>query len=513
MGNDIRGALRSLNEQRREIYVFALSVLVFGLLLYLLPAPLVEICLLIGILGFAYHIFLTYFEDYTTNLKMSVIPIWVPFFVLSLSLSFMYMMKYNYSIPQIVVFSALLVVFFYFWFIIPAAWYQKHINKSSSGKRSPSSTLSILVPAYNEEEYIGRCLDSLKDSQYPIPKEIIVIDDGSEDNTYDVAQNHATNNVKIIQQSNGGKHSALNAGLEQATGDVIVTVDADSVITETALVQIVADLEADANIGAVAGTVKLLRVQSHVEKLQALEYALGINTFRRAFAVLGFVNVVPGCLGCYRRTALESVGGFDGDTMTEDFDVTIKLLKSGWNVQASDALVYTDAPRTWRTLYRQRIRWNWGNIETLTKHRDLLWDKRVNNLTGILIPYQIISLFVMPFATIVILWTIISQLAMGNILYVATMLSIFTLLQMIASLFALVLDENDVLLCIYAPLVVVVYKHIIDAIIIKSLLDILLQKDLKWTQSRDHSPDNSKTPDSTRNKTNTSTIDMEAEND
>ncbi|WP_323677957.1 glycosyltransferase family 2 protein, partial [Halorubellus sp. PRR65] len=86
---------------------------------------------------------------------------------------------------------------------------------------------------------------------------------------------------------------------------------------------------ADPNIGAVAGAVKLLRVQSRIEKLQALEYALGINTFRRAFAALGFVNVVPGCLGCFRRAALEEVDGYDGDTMTEDFDVTIKLLKAG----------------------------------------------------------------------------------------------------------------------------------------------------------------------------------------
>ncbi|WP_135535109.1 glycosyltransferase [Halostella pelagica] len=474
-------------ERLTETTLFVLTVLAFGLLLHLLPPPVVDICLLIGVLGFLYHVFLTYYEDRATGLPwpVSEVPVWCVFALPLGGTISAYVFAMNRSIIQTVVFSALLVVFFYFWFILPAAWFQKtHGGPANEDREPPDSTLSVLVPAYNEEGYVGRCVESLLDSRYPGPTEIIVIDDGSTDGTYDEAIAHATGDVTVIQQPNEGKYSALNTGLERSTGDVIVTVDADSVVDEDALVQIVRDLEADPNIGAVAGAVKLLRVQSRIEKLQALEYALGINTFRRAFAALGFVNVVPGCLGCFRRAALEEVGGYDGDTMTEDFDVTIKLLKAGWNVEASDSLAFTEAPRTWTGLYSQRLRWSRGNIETLVKHNDLLRSREVNNFTGLLFPYQIVSLVAMPFATVVILWTIGSRLAAGNIAYVVAILVTFTLLQLIASLFALALDENDLWLSLYAPVVVVVYKHFIDAVTLKSLFDIVRRSDRAWSQTR-----------------------------
>jgi len=347
----------SLQERIVETTVYLLAILGFGFCLYLLPPTVVELCVTIGLIGFMYQIALSMCEYRDEDLPwpLTRIPSWC-FFALPVSvLVSQYLVMTNATLSQTVVLGALLAVSLYFWFILPAAWYQK-LSSSSDKREQPSSSLSILVPAYNEAGYIGRCLDSLTNARYPDAKEIIVIDDGSEDTTYDEARAHATSDVVVLQQSNGGKHSALNTGLERATGEVIVTVDADSIIAENALEQIVAELEANPAVGAIAGTVKLQHTETLVEKLQVLEYAIGINTFRRAFAAVGFVNVVPGCLGCFRRAAIDDVGGYDGDTLTEDFDLTIKLLKSGWTVSASEALVYTAAPRTWTSLYKQRIR-------------------------------------------------------------------------------------------------------------------------------------------------------------
>lgn len=469
-----------------ETAVFILTIIGIALLLYLLPPQVSRLCLFVGIVGFCYHTLLTVSETRDAELPwpISVVPDWGLFVApVAVALS-IYVGTTRVTLTQLVVLGALFTVFFYFWFVLPAAWYHS-IRTSKSGRPpSPESSLSVIVPAYNESGYIGPCIDSLVDADYPGPMEIVVVDDGSTDSTYEEARAHATEEVTVLQQSNTGKHAALNTGLDYATGDAVMTVDADSLIAEDAPARIVADLESDPDVGAVAGTVKLVRTETLVEKLQALEYAVGINTFRRAFAALEFVNIVPGCLGCFRRDALEAVGRFSNDTLTEDFDVTLEILKAGWKVRASEALVYTRAPSTWRALYHQRIRWMHGNIETLRKHADVLRNETVNNFTGIVFPYQVVSLAVLPFVTAAILWTIFAELAAGHFAYIAVMLLLFTGLQFLATLFALVSDGTDLRLLVYVPVIMIVYKLFIDTITIKVLVDMLRRIDQTWGHDR-----------------------------
>jgi len=379
---------------------------------------------------------------------------------------------------------ALLAVFFYYWFVVPLALYQRIEEQNFPSDVDEWPSISVLVPAYNEEGYVGRCVDSVLDADYPESKlEVVVIDDGSTDGTYPEATRHGTESVTVLRKENGGKHSALNAGLERASADLLVTVDADSVVGDDALREIARTFEYRPNADAVAGNVKVSNRGSFITDLQALEYIVGINTFRRAFDLLGVVTVVPGCLGAFRREALELVGGYDADTLTEDFDATIQILKRGNRIHHSNALVYTEAPDTWRDLYRQRLRWFRGNFQTVFKHRRVIFDTEFGLLHRVAFPYVLFSMSLLPFLGVVILGVIVLTVLRGAYWEVIGMFSLFAMLQVFLSVLAIHIDDDDLWLARYAPFSIVGYKQFLDAVLLKSLIDVVWKRDLPWTSA------------------------------
>lgn len=272
---------------------------------------------------------------------------------------------------------ALALVFFYYVFFVPLALYDAH-RDDGFVLEAPSPDVSVLVPAYNEEGYVAPCIESIQNASYPGTKEIVVIDDGSTDATRAEARAQAAGDpsCKVVSRRNGGKHGALNYGLLYASGEIIVVVDADSRLASDALERTVAAFGADSEIGAVVGNVVVSNTDTLVSKLQALEYVIGIQVFRRAFSRWGAVTIVPGALGAFRRSVLERTSGYDPDTLTEDFDLTVKALKAGYAVRATDATCYTEAPSRWHDLYKQRLRWYRGNFTTLLRHRDVFSNAR-----------------------------------------------------------------------------------------------------------------------------------------
>jgi cellulose synthase/poly-beta-1,6-N-acetylglucosamine synthase-like glycosyltransferase len=332
---------------------------------------------------------------------------------------------------------------------------------------------------------VGPCVDALLDSDYPAEKlEVIVIDDGSTDGTFAEARRHATEAVTVLRKENGGKHSALNYGLEAATADRIVTIDADSMVAEEALRELVRRFEAHPDAGAIAGNVKVSNRGSLVTDLQALEYVIGINTFRWAFDLLGVVTVVPGCLGVFRRDVLEAIGGYDADTLTEDFDATIRILKRDEQVRHSDAVVYTEAPDTWRDLYRQRLRWFRGNLQTVFKHYRVILDGSFGLLHRIAFPYVLFSMSVLPFLGLLVFVAIVWLLLRGAYGEVIGMFAFFTALQALLSVLAIRIDDDDLWLTRYAPFSILGYKQFLDVVLVKSLVDVLARTDLSWTRAR-----------------------------
>ncbi len=233
--------------------------------------------------------------------------------------------------------------------------------------------VTILVPAYNEGRVIARTIDSLLTQDYPL-LELIVIDDGSTDDTLDVAL--AANRdarVRVLTQKNAGKSHALNFGISQATGEIVVVVDADTLLAPMAIRHLVRPL-ADVRVGAVAGNAKVGNRVNLVTRWQAVEYVTSQNLDRRAFAMLNCITVVPGAIGAWRRDAVLAAGGFRSDTLAEDQDLTMTLLRAGHRVALSDkAIAWTEAPETFDALLKQRFRWSFGTLQCAWKHRGALF--------------------------------------------------------------------------------------------------------------------------------------------
>ena len=231
--------------------------------------------------------------------------------------------------------------------------------------------ISVIVPAFNEETTISKCIQSLLYLDYP-NYEIIVVDDGSTDRTREIVQRFESSKVKVVHQQNQGKANALNNGTLLSKGDIIVTVDADTTIQRGSLKRIASRFAFNHRLGAVAGNIKVDPAPGLLNALQATEYTVGINLIRKTQSMLGCVMIVPGPIAAMKREAIQRVGLFSDDTFAEDFDVTMKLLKAGYKVEYEEkAIAYTDAPKNLEDLIKQRRRWYRGMIQVLDKHRGM----------------------------------------------------------------------------------------------------------------------------------------------
>jgi cellulose synthase/poly-beta-1,6-N-acetylglucosamine synthase-like glycosyltransferase len=234
--------------------------------------------------------------------------------------------------------------------------------------------VAVLVPAYNEEKVIERTVRSVLDSDYP-NLHVIVIDDGSKDRTLEVArrafaQEEAEGRVLILTKPNAGKAEALNFGLEHLTDEeIFVGIDADTIIAHDAISHLVPHF-INPKVGAIAGNAKVGNRVNLWTRWQALEYITSQNFERRALNTMGAVSVVPGAIGAWRVSAVQQAGGYHVDTVAEDADLTMALLRRRYRVEYEDqALAYTEAPTTANGLMRQRFRWSFGILQSLYKHR------------------------------------------------------------------------------------------------------------------------------------------------
>lgn len=371
-----------------------------------------------------------------------------------------------------------------FWVVAAAAVLHYLTGRDAFDPLPFYPSVSVIVPAYNEARYVGRTIESVLAADYPQRKlQVLVVDDGSDDDTYAEALAYRDEGVTVLTKENGGKYSALNYGLLFVRNDVVVNVDADSVLAPDALKRLVAPLQNPA-VGAVAGNVKIDNRGTFVTGCQALEYVFNINVYRRAFDLLGLVPIVPGCLGAYRRTVLEAVHGYDPATLTEDFDTTMKILKFGYQVRASPATVYTEGPNSWRDLYNQRLRWYRGNLMTLSKHADSLVEPRYGLLHRLVMPLKLLEMLFLPLAGWVVLGIIVYGLFTVSAVQILSTALAFAALVMLVHLLGILVEQEDLRLMMFSPLLLVGYKQFLDFVLLKSLFDVLLRENLEWTRPR-----------------------------
>jgi len=257
--------------------------------------------------------------------------------------------------------------------------------------------VSVLIPAYNEEDVIVYTVNSVLESDYP-KLDVIVVDDGSSDGTAELLDSQFGRNpaVRIIHQPNSGKPAALSHALAEASSGIIVTIDADTAIEPDAISKLVRHF-VNPRVGAVAGNVKVGNRISWLTRWQALEYVTSQNLEKRAFDLLNCIPVVPGALSAWRAEAINDSGGFSADTVAEDTDLTITIRRSGWKIDyEEDAIGWTNAPETAATLIRQRFRWTFGTLQAFWKHRDTLARTKYGTLGWIALPNMFLFQLLLP---------------------------------------------------------------------------------------------------------------------
>jgi len=401
-----------------------------------------------------------------------VIPV-----IITLSLSIIY----SYEIYLIIVSLLMPLTFINVMFFLPIAIYDRFLNANLANSRVLTSipVISIIVPAYNEEENIKRTLDSIIDSDYPA-KDIIVVDDGSTDLTYAITSQYMQTSknckMRVMRKKNGGKVSAINYALRFAVGEIVVVIDADSIIQRNALKETAKEFQRP-NVIAVAGKVKVLNPYNFLTKCTALELVLGANLIRPAFSLLGIVMVVPGALGGFSKKRIMQYGLYDRDTSTEDFDMTVKIAKGGEKIVGMSAISYTQAPTTLKAFYKQRSRWYRGIFQTLLKHNDAMTNGRYGMLNKVGYPITVLMFIFPPFLDIILIAFIVLAIVEGLSVSFIFAFVLFLAFQFLLCGIAIMMDEHKPWkLILYAPFGIVGYKQIINFIIIKSIFDIIKQR-------------------------------------
>jgi len=270
---------------------------------------------------------------------------------------------------------------------------KKFLSNPPLPKKLPK--VSIIVPAYNEGKTIALTLKSLLELNYPKKLlEVIAVNDGSADETRKIMESFKGQGVKVINKVNGGKASALNAGIKKSTGEIVVCMDADSVVDKNALRKTLGYFS-NPEVAAVASSVKVLNPKSMIQKFQFLEYLYNI-LLRKALSFLDSIFVVPGPFGLYRKSVLEKIGGFEEGNLTEDMEITMRIQSKGYRVEtATDAFTHTVSPSSVRKLVNQRVRWYRGFLINSKKYKELYLNPKYGDLGMFTLPAYVLLVFVL----------------------------------------------------------------------------------------------------------------------
>ncbi|MFI7598097.1 bifunctional polysaccharide deacetylase/glycosyltransferase family 2 protein [Actinoplanes sp. NPDC049681] len=340
--------------------------------------------------------------------------------------------------------------------------------------------VSVIVPAYNEAATIAATVRSLVRSDYPAV-EVIVVDDGSTDGTAEIVERLGLLGVYVLRQPNAGKPAALNHGIGYAQHDILVLVDGDTVFEPDAVGRLVQPLR-DPRVGAVSGNTKVGNRGGLLGRWQHLEYVVGFNLDRRMFDVAGCMPTVPGAIGAFRRQALDGVGGLSAQTLAEDTDLTMAVLRDGWRVVHEPAAVaWTEAPDSLRQLWRQRYRWCYGTMQAMWKHRHALRERGAaaragRRCLGYLLLFQVLLPLTAPMIDVYALYG-------AFFLEPVTVLGIwaaFTALQMATAAYALHLDGERWTALWSLPLQQIVYRQLMYLVVVQSAVMALLGGRLRW---------------------------------
>lgn len=259
-------------------------------------------------------------------------------------------------------------------------------EKKTSSRFSPE--ISVLIPAHNEEKIIGKAIEALLNDNYPNKKEIIILNDGSTDNTRKIVSKYSKKYppLRLINLKHRGKSGAINVGIKKSKYDILVILDADSIVKKDSLKEIVKPLK-NKKVGGVAGCIRAIRDKNPLTWFQDFEYVIS-SGWRYICTKINANSILPG-FSAFRKEALLKAGVFSSETLTEDFDIVFNMKKMGYETRTSRAVViFTDVPRNFKSLIKQRIRWSRGTIQVLKKHFKFLLSGKAEMIAVYSVPTQ-----------------------------------------------------------------------------------------------------------------------------
>ena len=351
--------------------------------------------------------------------------------------------------------------------------------------------VSIIVPAYNEEVNVVKTINNLLLQDYP-NFDIVFIDDGSTDATLQLIQKKFDTiaKVNINTKPNGGKASALNYGISCTKSDFVVCIDADTQLKNDALTQLMKcfaiQTKNNQEIGAVAGNVKVGNGHTMLTKWQSIEYTTAQNFDRRAFDLINGITVVPGAIGAFKKEAIQKAGGFTTDTLAEDCDLTIRILRAGYKVvNCVTAIAITEAPETLNEFMKQRFRWSFGVIQAFFKNKDACFNPKYKGLGMIALPniliFQIILPIFAPLADLVLILSIFwnhnntESLNKIGIYYLA-----FMIIDVLVSVIAFVFEKEKLSKLFWLIPQRFIYRQIMYIILFKAIKKAIKGENQGW---------------------------------
>lgn len=409
-----------------------------------------------------------------------------------------YLLQLNYGLAEVgyygghIMFSVFIVFLilgvFRLVFMAVLAWLQ-HKKEKTLIFNEPGSypPVSIIVPAYNEEVNAVKSLQNLLRCDYE-NFNIVFVDDGSKDSTWqkvtDAFSNHPK--IKLLTKPNGGKASALNYGISQTNAEYVICIDADTKLKPDAvrllMRHFLTNNSAEQNkVGAVAGNVKVGNEVTTLARWQSIEYTTSQNFDRKAFAYINAITVIPGAIGAFRKDVIEQAGGFTTDTLAEDCDLTIKILRLGYRVEnENNAIAMTEAPETIRQFLKQRFRWNFGVMQTFWKHRDALFNTKFKALGLIALPNILLFQFIIPvFSPLADILMLIGILT-GNAAKIGLFYLIFMLVDVAIALLAFSFEKEKPVKLLWLLPQRLIYRWLMCTVLFRSLRKAIKGELQQW---------------------------------
>ena len=390
--------------------------------------------------------------------------------------------EFSYTVAALF-YTAICLGIFRFLFLL----YNSKKQHKNSGKREIDPAfkpfISVVVAAYNEEKVICETIDSILESDYE-NFEIVVVNDGSKDGTSKIVEETYCGNpkVRLINKDNGGKSSAVNIGFKESSGELVVALDADTLIARDAISLLVSHFKNE-NVAAVSGNVKVGNIHNMLTKWQHIEYVTGFNLERRAFSVFNCITVVPGAIGAWKKEVVAKCGYYKEDTLAEDTDMTLDLLRNGYKIEFEEkAYAYTESPEDLKSLLKQRYRWSFGTLQCLWKHKDMLFNSKYKALGYIALPnmwlFQYLFQSISPIADIYFIAGLFGSSALKVTLFYLAFLTT----DYIAAIYAFRLEKEDTKVLVWLFLQRIIYRLLMTYIVLKSIFSALKGIQVGWNK-------------------------------